>query len=169
MMKCVEILKRKRDRIEDVGLQNSHGRIKDVCYDALEQVLGTPLKIGINTAMAVRGQYPLVCIEMGLRKPLISQITIGHRRDNCSDGIMPETTSQGPIAAGNEEHLEASHNLDPSPSKFGSWMTDPKSVKNHRGPNPRRDNTQQRNRFEALQEWGEYPKGNKAQVENDMG
>ncbi|CAL5387980.1 unnamed protein product [Camellia sinensis] len=138
----------------------------------IAKVLGTPLKIDINTAMAARGRYARVCIEMDLRKPLISQIAIGkyiyhveyehlhlfcfscgrvgHRRNSYSDGIMPKTTSQGPAATGHEEHLQASPNIDPSLSKFGPWMTVPKSFRNHKGPNPRRNNTQQRNRFEAL-------------------
>ncbi|KAI8019915.1 Uncharacterized protein LOK49_LG04G01321 [Camellia lanceoleosa] len=43
----------------------------------ISKVLGTPLKIDINTAMAARGKYARVCVEMDLRKPLISHLTIG--------------------------------------------------------------------------------------------
>ncbi|XP_028061200.1 uncharacterized protein LOC114264702 [Camellia sinensis] len=40
-------------------------------------VLGTPLKVDISTAMAARGKYARVCVEIDLHKPLISRITIG--------------------------------------------------------------------------------------------
>ncbi|KAL7218869.1 hypothetical protein ACSBR2_012023 [Camellia fascicularis] len=43
----------------------------------IAKVLGVPLKIDINTAMASRGKYARVCIEMDLRKPLVSQFAIG--------------------------------------------------------------------------------------------
>ncbi|CAL5441911.1 unnamed protein product [Camellia sinensis] len=43
----------------------------------ISKVLGTPLKVDINTAMATRGKYARVCVELDLRKPLISHITIG--------------------------------------------------------------------------------------------
>ncbi|XP_028058649.1 uncharacterized protein LOC114262488 [Camellia sinensis] len=43
----------------------------------ISKVLGTPLKIDINTAMAARGKYARVCVEMDLRKPFISHLTIG--------------------------------------------------------------------------------------------
>ncbi|XP_028052338.1 uncharacterized protein LOC114256851 [Camellia sinensis] len=43
----------------------------------IAKVLGKPLKVDINTAMAARGKYARVCIEMDLRKPLVSHITIG--------------------------------------------------------------------------------------------
>ncbi|XP_028120276.1 uncharacterized protein LOC114317724 [Camellia sinensis] len=43
----------------------------------ISKALGKPLKIDINTAMAARGKYARVCIEIDLRKPLISHITIG--------------------------------------------------------------------------------------------
>ncbi|CAL5380125.1 unnamed protein product [Camellia sinensis] len=43
----------------------------------IAKVLGIPLKIDINTAMAARGKYARVCVEMDLRKPLISHFSIG--------------------------------------------------------------------------------------------
>ncbi|KAI8019704.1 hypothetical protein LOK49_LG04G01247 [Camellia lanceoleosa] len=43
----------------------------------IAKVLGVPLKIDINTAMASRGKYARVCIETDLRKPLVSQFAIG--------------------------------------------------------------------------------------------
>ncbi|XP_028106754.1 uncharacterized protein LOC114305824 [Camellia sinensis] len=43
----------------------------------ISKVLSTPLKVDINTAMAARGKYARVCVEMDLRKPLISHLTIG--------------------------------------------------------------------------------------------
>ncbi|XP_028097010.1 uncharacterized protein LOC114296880 [Camellia sinensis] len=48
----------------------------------IAKVLGTPLKIDINTAMAARGRYAWVCVEMDPRKPLISQIAIGQLKLN---------------------------------------------------------------------------------------
>ncbi|KAL7263186.1 hypothetical protein ACSBR1_001375 [Camellia fascicularis] len=43
---------------------------KKILYH-ITKVIGVPLKIDINTAMAARGKYARVCIEMDLRKPLI--------------------------------------------------------------------------------------------------
>ncbi|KAL7192062.1 hypothetical protein ACSBR2_024000 [Camellia fascicularis] len=43
----------------------------------ISKALGKPLKIDIITAMAARGKYARVCIEMDLRKPFISHLTIG--------------------------------------------------------------------------------------------
>ncbi|KAL7193001.1 hypothetical protein ACSBR2_024754 [Camellia fascicularis] len=139
----------------------------------IANVLGTPLKIDINTAMAARGRYARVCVEMDLRKLLISQVAIskyiynvdyehlhlfcfscgrvGHQRESYSDRTLPKITLQGPGAVGNEEQHKASHIIDPSPTKFWSWMTVTKSNRKPRGPSPRSDNTQQRNRFETLQ------------------
>ncbi|KAL7253811.1 hypothetical protein ACSBR1_008201 [Camellia fascicularis] len=82
----------------------------------IAKVLGKPLKVDINTAMAARGKYARVCVEMDLRKPLISHLTIGryhyvveyehlnllcfacgrvgHRKEKCPDFpmIQPEKT-----------------------------------------------------------------------------
>ncbi|KAL7184074.1 hypothetical protein ACSBR2_026279 [Camellia fascicularis] len=84
----------------------------------ISKALGKPLKIDINTAMAARGKYARVCIEMDLRKPLISHITIGryhyiveyehlhllcfscgrvgHRKEKCFEFpvMQPEKTTQ---------------------------------------------------------------------------
>ncbi|XP_028102147.1 uncharacterized protein LOC114301379 [Camellia sinensis] len=38
----------------------------------IAKVLGTPLKIDINIAMAAWGKYARVCVEMDLQKPLVS-------------------------------------------------------------------------------------------------
>ncbi|KAL7202045.1 hypothetical protein ACSBR1_033676 [Camellia fascicularis] len=76
----------------------------------ISKVLGNPLKVDINTAMAARGKYVRVCVEMDLRKPLISHLTIGryhyvveyehlhimcfacgrvgHRKDKCPEFSM---------------------------------------------------------------------------------
>lgn len=43
----------------------------------IAKAIGKPLKIDINTAMAARGKYARVCIEMDLKKPLIPQVAIG--------------------------------------------------------------------------------------------
>ncbi|XP_028105049.1 uncharacterized protein LOC114304071 isoform X2 [Camellia sinensis] len=43
----------------------------------MAKVLGTPLKIDINTAMVARRGYARVYVKIDLRKPLISQIAIG--------------------------------------------------------------------------------------------
>ncbi|XP_028066485.1 uncharacterized protein LOC114269382 [Camellia sinensis] len=43
----------------------------------ISKVLGNPLKVDIKTAMVARGKYARVCVEMDLRKPLISHLTIG--------------------------------------------------------------------------------------------
>ncbi|KAL7225627.1 hypothetical protein ACSBR1_020899 [Camellia fascicularis] len=73
----------------------------------ITKVIGVPLKIDINTTMEARGKYARVCIEMDLRKPLISHFSIGkhtygveyehlhslcfscgrigHRREACND------------------------------------------------------------------------------------
>ncbi|KAL7219922.1 hypothetical protein ACSBR2_012894 [Camellia fascicularis] len=73
----------------------------------IAKALGVPLKVDTNTAMAARGKYARVCIEIDLRKPLISHFTIskytygveyeylhllcffcskvGHRQESCSD------------------------------------------------------------------------------------
>ncbi|KAL7238170.1 hypothetical protein ACSBR2_004301 [Camellia fascicularis] len=82
------------------------------------KVLGKPLKVDINTAMAARGKYARVCVKMDLRKPLISHITIrrydyvveyehlhllcfscsrvGHRKEKCHEFrmIQPEKAIQ---------------------------------------------------------------------------
>ncbi|KAL7211641.1 hypothetical protein ACSBR2_014487 [Camellia fascicularis] len=124
-----------------------------VKFDIMEdytKVLGTPLKIDINTAKAARGR-------------------VRRRKESCSDRTLSETTLQGPGAAGNEEQHEASHIIDPSSTKFGSWMTVTKSNRKPRGPSPRNDNTQERNRFETLQEGREDPNDIKAQARNEMG
>ncbi|KAI8015510.1 hypothetical protein LOK49_LG05G03274 [Camellia lanceoleosa] len=95
----------------------------------IAKVLGKPLKVDINTAMATRGKYMRVCVEMDLRKPLLSYFAIGkynyvieyehlhtfcfscgkigHRKDSCSNRLqmVPEKTTQ--IAVEGEK--EASH------------------------------------------------------------
>ncbi|KAI7994381.1 hypothetical protein LOK49_LG11G02199 [Camellia lanceoleosa] len=43
----------------------------------IAKAFGNPLKVDIKTAMAARGKYARVCVEMDLRKPLISHFTIG--------------------------------------------------------------------------------------------
>ncbi|KAI7998468.1 hypothetical protein LOK49_LG10G02005 [Camellia lanceoleosa] len=43
----------------------------------IAKALENPLKVDINTAMAAQGKYARVCIEIDLRKPLISHFTIG--------------------------------------------------------------------------------------------
>ncbi|KAL7192728.1 hypothetical protein ACSBR2_024529 [Camellia fascicularis] len=43
----------------------------------ISKVIGTPLKIDVNTAMEARGKYARVCVEMDQHKPLISHLTIG--------------------------------------------------------------------------------------------
>ncbi|XP_028115237.1 uncharacterized protein LOC114313094 [Camellia sinensis] len=84
----------------------------------ISKVLSTPLKVDINTAMAARGKYARVCVELDLHKPLISHITIGryhyvveyehlhtlcfscgrvgHRKEKCTEYpvIQPEKTMQ---------------------------------------------------------------------------
>ncbi|XP_028055244.1 uncharacterized protein LOC114259426 [Camellia sinensis] len=80
----------------------------------IAKILGVPLKVDINTAMAARGKYARVCVEVDLRKPLISQFSIGkytyvieyehlhtlyfscgrvgHRKESCSENFSPVTT-----------------------------------------------------------------------------
>ncbi|KAI8000183.1 hypothetical protein LOK49_LG09G01631 [Camellia lanceoleosa] len=45
--------------------------------DSDVEVLGVPLKVDINTVVASRRKYARVCVEVELRKPLVSQFTIG--------------------------------------------------------------------------------------------
>ncbi|KAL7211244.1 hypothetical protein ACSBR2_014178 [Camellia fascicularis] len=73
----------------------------------IAKALGVPLKVDIHTAMVARGKHARVCVEIDLRKPLISHFTIdkytygveyerlhslcfscgriGHRQESCSD------------------------------------------------------------------------------------
>ncbi|XP_028105048.1 uncharacterized protein LOC114304071 isoform X1 [Camellia sinensis] len=55
----------------------------------MAKVLGTPLKIDINTAMVARRGYARVYVKIDLRKPLISQIAIG--RDEDIVPLLPGT------------------------------------------------------------------------------
>ncbi|KAI7988230.1 Uncharacterized protein LOK49_LG13G01141 [Camellia lanceoleosa] len=43
----------------------------------IAKTMGKPLKINLNTATSSRGKYARVCIEMDLKKPLISLFAIG--------------------------------------------------------------------------------------------
>ncbi|XP_028115903.1 uncharacterized protein LOC114313692 [Camellia sinensis] len=43
----------------------------------IAKALGKPLKIDLNTAISTRGKYARVCIEMDLKKPLLSYFAIG--------------------------------------------------------------------------------------------
>ncbi|KAI7979724.1 hypothetical protein LOK49_Contig267G00002 [Camellia lanceoleosa] len=92
-------------------------------------VLGTPLKIDINTAMAARGKYARVCVEMDLRKPLISHLTIGryhyvveyehlhtlcfscgrvgHRKDRCPEYPVMSSEKMKPNVTVNTPGLNA--------------------------------------------------------------
>lgn len=40
--------------------------------------LGKPLKIDTNTALAARGRFARLCVEIGLDKPLVSKVKIGN-------------------------------------------------------------------------------------------
>ncbi|KAI7998027.1 hypothetical protein LOK49_LG10G00977 [Camellia lanceoleosa] len=68
---------------QSVGGENLGVMANPVALDVLmnekglSEVLGIPLKIDINTAMASRGKYARVCIEMDLQKPLVFQFAIG--------------------------------------------------------------------------------------------
>ncbi|GMP90397.1 hypothetical protein CsSME_00041550 [Camellia sinensis var. sinensis] len=101
----------------------------------ISKALGKPLKIDINTAMTARGKYARVCIEIDLRKPLISHITIGryhyiveyehlhllcfscgcvrHRKEKCFEFPMmqPGKTTQNVIV--NSSNAD----IGPGPSK----------------------------------------------------
>ncbi|KAL7262125.1 hypothetical protein ACSBR1_000500 [Camellia fascicularis] len=89
----------------------------------IAKALGVPLKVDINRAMAARGKYVRVCVEIDLRKPLISHFTIGkytygveyehlhslcfscgrvgHRQESCSDRQPPALVTQPQDCTGN--------------------------------------------------------------------
>ncbi|KAL7245794.1 hypothetical protein ACSBR2_001014 [Camellia fascicularis] len=89
----------------------------------IAKALGVPLKVDINTTMAARGKYARVCVEINLRKPLISHFTIGkytygveyehlhslcfscgrvgHRQESCSDRQPPASVTQPQDRTGN--------------------------------------------------------------------
>ncbi|KAI7993248.1 hypothetical protein LOK49_LG11G01583 [Camellia lanceoleosa] len=95
----------------------------------ISKVLGTPLKIDINTAMTARGKYARVCVEMDLRKPLISHLTIGryhyvveyehlhtlcfscgrvgHRKDKCPEYPVMSSEKMKPNVTVNTPGLDS--------------------------------------------------------------
>ncbi|XP_028119187.1 uncharacterized protein LOC114316702 [Camellia sinensis] len=49
---------------------------------AIAKQIGKPLKIDLTTAMATRGRFARVCIEMDLRKPLFPRFLLGKKSYN---------------------------------------------------------------------------------------
>ncbi|KAL7202937.1 hypothetical protein ACSBR1_034399 [Camellia fascicularis] len=106
----------------------------------IAKALGVPLKVDINTAMAARGKYARVCVEIDLRKPLVSHFTIGkytygveyehlhslcfscgrvgHRKEICSDCPLSPVETQTQNQIGEEtEKLVSQTSKDPSPNQ----------------------------------------------------
>lgn len=130
----------------------------------IAKILGKPLKVDINTAMAARGKYARMCVEMDLRKPLISHFVIGthnyvieyehlhtfcffcgrigHRKDNCSERLqrVPEKTNQIPSVAGQESH-GPSTSQNPSSPKFTKAEMGPQYGPWTKAPIRRKQNT----------------------------
>lgn len=114
----------------------------------ISKVLGVPLKIIINTAMAARGKHARVCIEMGLRQPLIPYFSIGnhtyrveyehlhsvcflcgrfgHQREACSDRVIPvPRRTEQPMNRDEHQMTEAHETNGPRPRE--EEMTNPNS------------------------------------------
>lgn len=93
----------------------------------IAKALGKPLKIDLNTATSTRGKYARVCIEMDLKKPLLSCFAIGkynylieyeHLHNFCFNcgrvGHRREWCSEKPATVANLVSTGAAVNLIPT-------------------------------------------------------